>query len=242
MTFDEQVAALRGKVKPKRFRGRKADATPEQWAAYLDYQAVHYQANREKEVARVKAYREANRGKAAACAKAYHAANREKVVARKKAYREANREKLAAYGKAWREANRGKEAARKKRRLQCDPEFRLAQCLRSRFRMALRTNAKRGSAVRDLGCTVAEWRARLESMFEPGMTWANYGLGPGKWQVDHIYPLAAADLTDRAQFLAVCNYRNLQPLWFEENMAKGDKVTPEAQALFDSLLGRQAAA
>jgi len=37
VTFEEQVAALRGGVTPRHFQGRKEDATPEQWAASLDY-------------------------------------------------------------------------------------------------------------------------------------------------------------------------------------------------------------
>jgi hypothetical protein len=37
------------------------------------------------------------------------------------------------------------------------------------------------------------------------------------------------------EFLAVNNWRNLQPLKIQENLDKADKVTPEAQELFDSL-------
>jgi len=63
----------------------------------------------------------------------------------------------------------------------------------------------------------------LEKFWEPGMTWAKWGNGPGKWQIDHIIPLAAFDLTNREQFLSACHYTNLQPLWWEDNMTKGDK-------------------
>jgi hypothetical protein len=43
--FDIAVAALRGKCAPKHFNGRKADATPEQWAAHLDYYAKYNSRN-----------------------------------------------------------------------------------------------------------------------------------------------------------------------------------------------------
>ncbi len=37
MSFASRVAELRGKLEPRHFQGKKADATPEQWAASLDY-------------------------------------------------------------------------------------------------------------------------------------------------------------------------------------------------------------
>jgi hypothetical protein len=70
------------------------------------------------------------------------------------------------------------------------------------------------------------------------MSWENWGSGSGKWQIDHIFPLAKADLTQRVQLLACCNWQNLQPLWFEDNVRKGDAVTPEAQQLFDGLVSQ----
>ena len=91
---------------------------------------------------------------------------------------------------------------------------------------------KNGSAVRDLGCTGKEACDHLKSLFDTKMTWDNFG---SYWQIDHIFPLAAANLEDRAEFLAVNNWRNLQPLEAKANIAKGDKVTPAAQKLFDKL-------
>lgn len=81
-----------------------------------------------------------------------------------------------------------------------------------------------GSAVRDLGCSIAELRAHLEARFKSGMTWTNWGRLPGSWQIDHIRPLASFDLTDRDQLLEACHYTNLQPLWWQENLKKGAKV------------------
>ncbi len=56
-----------------------------------------------------------------------------------------------------------------------------------------------------------------------GMLWNNWGVGKGNWHIDYIKPLASFDLTNRGQFLEACHYTNLQPLWFEENMRKGDR-------------------
>jgi len=105
-----------------------------------------------------------------------------------------------------------------------DPNFRLKEVLRARLRIAVKKGFKNGSAVDDLGCSIAQLRVHLESKFQPNMTWENWGKGFGCWNIDHIIPLAAFDLTDRQHVILACNYLNLQPLWFEDNMAKGDKL------------------
>lgn len=97
----------------------------------------------------------------------------------------------------------------------------LSSALRTRLRMAVRRGQKAGSAVRDLGCSIEELRKRLEVQFRPGMTWENWSRTG--WHIDHIRPLASFDLTDRTQLLQACHYTNLQPLWAEENLKKGDQ-------------------
>jgi len=68
-----------------------------------------------------------------------------------------------------------------------------------------------------LGCSRAELIVHIEKQFRPGMCWGNYG----KWEVDHIRPYASFDLSDPAQQWTCFHYTNLQPLWAEENVAKG---------------------
>ena len=118
----------------------------------------------------------------------------------------------------------------KKRRAE-DPNFKIAQNLRRIVRQSIKnglrigemSGKKAGSAVDDLGCSVQELIDHLEKQFEPGMTWANLGKGHGKWNIDHIVPLAAFNLTNRDQFLSAVHHTNLRPLWSEENTAKGDR-------------------
>jgi hypothetical protein len=106
-----------------------------------------------------------------------------------------------------------------KKRLSNDLNFKLATLLRGRLNKAIRGNQKTGSAVKDLGCSVAELKTYLESKFQPGMTWYNYGRDG--WHIDHIKPLSRFDLSDTSQFLEACHYTNLQPLWAEDNISKG---------------------
>lgn len=114
------------------------------------------------------------------------------------------------------------EKEKKKIRRKKDPQMRIKESLRARLGHAVRGRIKAGSAIKDLGCTVEELRLHLESQFRDGMDWNNYGNKSGMWSIDHILPISKFDLTDRNQFLKVCHYTNLQPLWVEENLLKGN--------------------
>jgi hypothetical protein len=55
------------------------------------------------------------------------------------------------------------------------------------------------------------------------MTFNNHGFGKDKWHIDHIIPCSAFNLTDIEQQQKCFNYKNLQPLWQEENFRKGNR-------------------
>lgn len=99
--------------------------------------------------------------------------------------------------------------------------YKIAGNLRTRLYLALKNNYKKGSAISDLGCSIEELKSYLESKFQPGMTWDNYGRTG--WHIDHIIPLASFDLTNKEELLKACYYTNLQPLWAEQNLKKGVK-------------------
>lgn len=105
------------------------------------------------------------------------------------------------------------------RKYYSDPQFRLTRVLRARLSAALKNNYKSGSAIKDLGCSVTEFKIYLESKFLVGMSWSNYG----QWHIDHKIALANFDLTDRKQFCKAVHFTNLQPLWAKENQSKGAK-------------------
>jgi hypothetical protein len=80
---------------------------------------------------------------------------------------------------------------------------------------------KHARTLRYLGCTMQEARTHIEAQFKPGMTWDNHGT---LWEIDHIRPLAAFDLTDDCQRLEANNIMNLQPLWKWQNRAKAARL------------------
>jgi hypothetical protein len=106
------------------------------------------------------------------------------------------------------------------------PEFRIACSLRSRIQVALKRALanKSNNSITLLGCSAGFYRNYLETLFQPGMSWENYG----DWHIDHILPLTSFDLTDKAQQLVAFNFKNTQPLWAFDNLSKGAKL-PDLQ-------------
>jgi hypothetical protein len=143
----------------------------------------------------------------------YYHIKRDEILAQHKEYRDSGKFDKTGYEKEYKK-NRQKE----------DINFKLVCNLHNRLYDALKKNQKKGSAVKDLGCSVNFLKQYLESKFLPDMTWNNWGKGPDNWNIDHIIPLSSFDLTDRDQLLKVVHYTNLQPLWEPDNLQKSSKI------------------
>ncbi len=128
-----------------------------------------------------------------------------------------NQESIKNRASTWYSKNKQKAATTKRNRLKANIESHVADLLRSRLNKAIKRNYKRGSAVSDLGCSIEEFKAHLESKFQPGMNWENRGI----WHIDHIVPLSSFNLQNREELLKACHYTNLQPLWAKDNWSKG---------------------
>lgn len=83
-----------------------------------------------------------------------------------------------------------------------------------------RSDRKAMPTMQLVGCTTAQLRAHLESMFQSGMGWHNQG----QWHIDHIIPCASFDLSQPDQQAKCFHWTNLQPLWAKDNLAKSDSV------------------
>lgn len=108
----------------------------------------------------------------------------------------------------------------KRNRLKTDLTYKLQCQLVWSTRRVLKGQYSSGDAVRLLGCSGKELKQHLESKFQPGMTWNNYG---SDWHIDHIYPLSKARKEGTIE--KACHYSNLQPLWAVDNLSKKDKYT-----------------
>ena len=144
----------------------------------------------------------------------YREKNKDKLKVRKKEYRTNNKDKVNKYFSKY-----------IKERKETDANFKLTKHLRTRLYQALVAQhaVKSAKTLELLGASVAFVKEYLESLFQPGMSWDNYG----EWHVDHIKPCASFDLTDPEQQKECFNYKNLQPLWSEDNMSKGARYNPD---------------
>lgn len=117
---------------------------------------------------------------------------------------------------------RARKEAYRANRYANDINFRLTRCLRSRFRIAIHHGLKTGSSVKNLECSINDFRLYIESKWQPGMSWENWSLRG--WHIDHIRPLASFNLSDPEQVKLAVHFSNLQPLWARDNIKKSAKL------------------
>ncbi|QWY83285.1 putative recombination endonuclease VII protein [Rhizobium phage RHph_X2_25] len=178
--------------------------------------------------------------KAKAAAAEWRKNNPDKVIeyeqkaAEKRA--EAKRQKIASRkgktaAQVWRDENRDKQrawsSASQKKRLST-AKGKLEAAMRNGIVRGLVSGGKEGRRTFEiLEFTTDELKLHLESLFSEGMSWENYGNGPGKWSIDHVLPLAAHDYetVSDPDFNRAWALSNLQPMWSTENSAKGPRIS-----------------
>lgn len=107
-------------------------------------------------------------------------------------------------------------------RIAKDPNFKIRHNVARRILLALRGGSKQLPTMKLVGCSAKEYRTYLESKFQEGMTWENYGRSG--WHIDHIVPCCSFELTDLEQQKKCFHHSNTQPLWANENLKKSGKV------------------
>ena len=116
--------------------------------------------------------------------------------------------------------NGNKPNDRRKERLKLDYSFRLRTNISAQLRHRLKN--KNGQNSFDLlDYTLEDLKKHLESKFENGMTWENYG----KWHLDHIIPACSFKYDNHKDedFKKCWSLDNLQPLWAVDNLKKGSR-------------------
>ena len=105
-----------------------------------------------------------------------------------------------------------------------DPAYRISLTLRKSVCRYVKQKSARTFDL--IGCSPEELRQHLESLWQEGMSWDNYGTyvkdGPMTWHIDHIIPCDSFDLTNETEQAECFNYENLQPLWAVDNIRKSN--------------------
>lgn len=106
-----------------------------------------------------------------------------------------------------------------------NPKWRISSNISRRISKTLKLQnvSKRKRHWEDLvGYTKEDLLKHLESKFEKGMNWENYG---SEWHIDHIKPISSFNITslECKEFKKCWALNNLQPLWAKDNMRKGNR-------------------
>ena len=89
--------------------------------------------------------------------------------------------------------------------------------------MSYRLSGKSGkNTFNCVSYTLSNLMKHLESLFQPGMSWDNYG----QWEVDHIKPDCSFNYasSEDTSFQECWALDNLQPLWARDNKIKNGKI------------------
>ena len=167
--------------------------------------------------------------------------NREAILARRSTpearaqqqqYREDNRDTINARRRTP-EARAVRNAAAAARN--ATDEAKMLNAARKLHRLFYKGELKRVRLARAealVGCTWQQYRDLLASKFKQGMLHdENYGNRIGKWAPDHVIPkFAFKGEINQANLEIVYWWGNVQPLWYRENSAKGNKYTEEGKS------------
>ena len=223
----------------------KRELSPEKTWRYRNKQKVdkkekeYYENNKEKIIHNAKDYYQKNKLKIKEKATEYYKNNRDLLLLKSKKYKEDNREEILQKQHEYREQNKQHlNERRKKHSIRYNQNRKLTEKgqiylmwnnVRSRLTYFLKRGGKDKIASEKMekiiGCNKNFLKEYLSSKFynnlktgEP-MTWENYG----KWHIDHIKPLTKFNPKINENLYLANNYKNLQPLWAEENLKKGNK-------------------
>lgn len=214
-----------------------------------EYARAYYIANKQKILKRVHKYYINNSDKVKAYSKSWAKANKKRVLQnsynwiknnseRSKAIvkksRQKRREAINLWKREYRKTHKNEYVLRNKSRreklVDKTSDFTITNKIRKRVWRYLKRKIKgKGHHHKDkgletttlLGCSFEQFKFHIESLFQPGMSWANWTFNG--WHLDHIRPISSFDSQNKEELKKVWHYTNLQPIWAKDNLEKGAK-------------------
>ena len=204
-SYRKNHASIRAKRSTEEYRSKNIQFLKE-WRA----------KNPERFKASLKRYRERNPEYFENYRKGYAARRRELYQLRKKEIC-ARKCELAKIPE-----NAAKIQSRIRQRRKEDPQFALADAMRSTMNRAFRRNwiEKPARTEALLGCTITEAKLHIEKQFVGEMSWSNRQ----SFVIDHWIPVAAFDLRDHEEAHLAFNWQNLRPITRHDNAVKSDTI------------------
>lgn len=208
----------------------------------MAYDSILAKIYRKKNKEKIKIYREKNKERLNAARREDRKNNKEKIKQARDKYEEKNKERIKEGRKRRKESDPKvfkekcreysqrpevieRELKRRQLKRDTDPIFRLNNSLSFGVRNSLKhkgISKNRRHWENLVGYTKEDLKEHIESLFQSGMSWGNYG----KWQIDHIIPINFFEYksTDDVEFKYCWSLYNLQPLWKKDNFSKNDKL------------------
>ncbi len=167
---------------------------------------------------------------------------------------QAYKDKRQEYQKEWGKTERGKQSNYLKVKKWASKNIDKVRATRRRSYYRYRTNSefklnRLGRAIykslgrkkagyhweKIVGYTLEDLKRHLESLFQPGMTWENYGFWG--WHIDHIKPVCSFNYQDfnDSQFQECWGLNNLRPLWAKDNLRKGRLDKLQSVKLYEKI-------
>lgn len=180
----------------------------------IDQKSVLNKKYRNDHKEKIKAYRDTHKKEKILYMKNWHVENKEKD----QLYRDAHKEEKKIFAIKYKE----RRSERHRQRYETEPGYKLNHCISS----AISCSLKKGKSGRSwkilVGYTLNQLKRHLEKLFQPGMTWDNYG----KWHVDHEIPISAFNFTkpEHTDFKKCWGLNNLQPMWAKDNLSKHTRI------------------
>lgn len=195
-----------------------------------EYNKKYWQKTKEIQCKKSKKWREENKEQVKQNMKKWLEKNKEYKKQKDKEYREANWEKKKEYNRQW-SKNDYQDMKTNPDRLNELIQYKIKSNTGRRIREMLQQQ-KSLKTIDYVGCSLETLRIHFERQFSSGMSWNNYGESSNKskkhvWHIDHKLPCSAFDLTNPVHQKACFHYKNLQPLWWDENIRKLNSFDPD---------------
>ena len=159
----------------------------------------------------------------------HYSLNKEKAAVAAKKYRERDPEKHKEQAKKSYQKNKKKRKDYYLNKRKNNELFKLISNLRVRLHSFFNHKSKPTKEI--IGCSLEELKKHLSDKFKDrykkNFDWTFYTESNQYygWHIDHIIPLSSAKSEEEAYRL--CHYTNLEFLWWEENLSKGNTIINE---------------